>query len=503
MRQVDVRVLVVAAFVAVASGCKSDSPIDPLERASRITAASAVDIAGVVGTTAASAPAVRVTDEDGDPVSGAQVFFTVTAGSGSVNPSVAITDADGRATTAWTLGTTVQANTLKAVVGTLSPVVFTATTVAGPPTRLERFGADNQIVAVGSVVPSPLRVQVTDSFHNPVPGVAVSFSVVSGGGTIAPANAGSDAAGFVSATWTVGPTAGVQSAQAGFAGLSLLFTADTFSCVGAAAAAPCAGAGELIFIRSADNQIYRINVDGTGLTKLTSEGSHNDAAWSPEGKRIAFTRFASGSQSSDVYLMNADGSNVVRRTTGGQYYSVTWSPDGRSLTVDAPSGGDSLNVLTMSADGNGLPTVLITNAGSPSWSPDGKQIAYSHGTAYYDASQIYVSNADGTGARRATPDFSGWNWNAAWSPDGKKLSFTRCLSTCGIYAMELSSSVLTLVPSAAGSQEAEWSPDGSWLALTLYGGNTSPSIHYLPASGGNPRMIFSGAFRPSWRPPMR
>jgi Tol biopolymer transport system component len=245
--------------------------------------------------------------------------------------------------------------------------------------------------------------------------------------------------------------------------------------------------GELIFVRSADRQIYRINVDGTGLTKLTSEGSHSDAAWSPDGKRIAFIRSAIGSQTSDVYLMNADGSNIVRRTTGGQYYSVTWSPDGR--------------ILTMSADSNGLPTVLITNAGSPSWSPDGKEIAYAHGTAYYDASQIHVSNADGTSARRATPDSTGWNWHAAWSPDGKKISFTRCVSTCSIYAMELSSLVLTLV-SGAGSQEAEWSPDGKWLVLTVYGGGTG-SIDYVPSTGGTPRVIFSGGFRPSWRPPTR
>jgi len=470
-----------------------------LERAATINAASAMDFSGVVGTTAASAPAVRVTDKRGDPVSGVQVSFAVTAGGGSVSPSLVTTDADGRATVAWTLGTAVQPNTLKASVGTLSPVVFTATTVAGPPSTLERASFENQIVAVGSVVGPPLKVRVTDSYHNPVSGVSVSFSVVSGGGTIAPANAATDAAGFVSATWTVGPTEGVQSAQAQVTGASVLFTADTFRCAGATETAPCTGFGQLIFMRS-DNQVYRMNVDGQLLTKLTSEGTNDNPAWSPDGKRIAFIRrFTNAPQTSDVYLMNADGSNVVRRTTGGQYYSVTWSPDGRSLAVDAPSGGDSSNILTMSSDGDGPATVFITNAASPSWSPDGKQIAYAHGTGYYDNAQIYVRNADGTSAHRVMPDSVGWNWGAAWSPDGKKISFTRCVGSCSIYTVELSSSVVTLVSSAVGSQAASWSPDGRWLALTMYSGNT-PSINYVPSAGGNPRLILSGAFFPSWRP---
>lgn len=113
MGPVNAGVLVVA-FVAVVSGCKSDSPLEPLHRAATINAPSTVDLSGVVGTTAASAPAVRVTDKRGSPVSGVEVAFTVTGGSGSVNPSSVTTDADGRATVAWTLGTAVQTITLKA-----------------------------------------------------------------------------------------------------------------------------------------------------------------------------------------------------------------------------------------------------------------------------------------------------------------------------------------------------------------------------------------------------
>jgi Tol biopolymer transport system component len=488
MGTVRLRVLIAAFFAAAAGACKSDSPLDPVERAAHIEAASSVELSGVVGTVAASAPTVRVTDKDGDPVANAPVIFSVTVGAGSVNPSLVTTDADGRATAAWTLGTAVATQTLKASVSTLEPVVFTARAVAGPPTGLERSSGDNQIVATGSVAGSQLKARVIDSYRNPVQGVTVSFSVLSGGGTVTPA-AVSDSAGIASATWTVGPLEGVQRVEAQGAGGFVTFTADTFSC--ASQTSPCVGLGQLIFVRTTDYQIYRINADGTGLAQLTTGGAHGPPVWSPDGNRIAF---AAG----DLYIMNADGSNLKRRTTG-PFYSVAWSPDGQTLALDGPSGGDSLNISTVSADGEDVPRILKTNAAAPSWSPDGRKIAYARGTAYYDPSQIYIMNADGSDPHRATPDSTGYNGGPAWSPDGSKIAFTRCTAGCGIYALELATSALTLVSPASGSVDAKWSPDGRWLALTIYGSN-APSVNYLPASGGNPRFVASNAFGPAWRP---
>jgi len=488
MGSVSLRVLIFAVLAVATVSCKADSPLSPLQRADRVEAASVVDFSGVVGTIAGSAPTVRVTDKDGDPVGSVPVVFSVTAGGGSVNPSVVTTDADGRAAATWTLGTSASTHTLKASVGTLDPVVFTARVAAGPPVGLELDGGNNQIVAIGSVAAIPLRARVIDSYHNPVAGISVSFSIVSGGGAIVPTVV-SDSSGIATAVWTVGPLEGVQSVQARAAGVSVTFTADTFSC--ATQTAPCVGIGQLIFVRSTDSQIYRVNADGSGLTQLTTGGGHGPPAWSPDGNRIAFT-------AGDVYIMNADGSNLKRRTPG-PFYSVAWSPDGRTLALDGPSGGDSLNISTVSVDGDDVPMVLKTNAAAPSWSPDGKRIAYGRGTAYYDPTQIYFMNADGSDPHRATPDSAGFNWGPAWSPDGNKISFTRCTLTCGVYTVDLTSSSVTAVSTASGSQDARWSPDGRWLAVTIYGGNP-PSVNYVPASGGNPRTVVTNAYGASWRP---
>src|SRR5204862_1173008 len=98
-----------------------------------------------------------------------------------------ITDANGiAATPAWTLGTTAGSNTLTASIGTGNPVTFTATATAGAATQLTIHAGDTQSATVGTALATPPAVFVQDQFGNPVAGVAVTFAVTSGGGTVSP-----------------------------------------------------------------------------------------------------------------------------------------------------------------------------------------------------------------------------------------------------------------------------------------------------------------------------
>lgn len=86
-----------------------------------------------VGSAIAGGLVVKVTDAAGRPVEGASVAFAVTAGNGTTNPRIAVTDANGQATTAWTIGTIVGANEVTASVDGVSTLVtFMATGNAGP-----------------------------------------------------------------------------------------------------------------------------------------------------------------------------------------------------------------------------------------------------------------------------------------------------------------------------------------------------------------------------------
>ena len=131
--------------------------------------------------------------------------------------------------------------------------------------------------------------------------------------------------------------------------------------------------------------IYKIRVDGTGLMKLTAEGT--SPAWSPDGKTIVFRNAPM------LDTMNADGSRVrhlVEPKNSNKhlytYHAPVWSPDGRHLLLVRE---DILGILKPNADrivvvnpdGSGereVASVSFTQPDTirPSWSPDGKQIAF-------------------------------------------------------------------------------------------------------------------------------
>jgi hypothetical protein len=96
-----------------------------------------------------------------------------------------------------------------------------------PTTIAESQGTD-QSGQVGTVLPTPLSVQVTDNKGNPSPGVAVSWSVLVGGGAVSPSSSATDANGTASTQFTLGPSEGQQQAEAtvsGLAGSPVIFSA--------------------------------------------------------------------------------------------------------------------------------------------------------------------------------------------------------------------------------------------------------------------------------------
>nr|MBA3260582.1 Ig-like domain repeat protein [Gemmatimonadales bacterium] len=125
----------------------------------------------------------------------------------------------GLASATWRLGPGAGEQRVRATVGGAPLVVsFTATAISGSAGLLELVSGDGQVGGVSSALAAPLVVRVTDGLGNSVPGVTVIWSV-SGGGSIDPASGVSGEDGTVSAQRVLGPTAGLQSAQAEVEGL--------------------------------------------------------------------------------------------------------------------------------------------------------------------------------------------------------------------------------------------------------------------------------------------
>src|SRR5688572_15892800 len=93
--------LIVSALVA---GCGGKDASAPVRSLASLTGISGDQLAGTAGVALAGCPTVEARDEDGAPMAGVSVRFTITSGGGALSDTNVMTGADGRASTAWLLG---------------------------------------------------------------------------------------------------------------------------------------------------------------------------------------------------------------------------------------------------------------------------------------------------------------------------------------------------------------------------------------------------------------
>ena len=220
--------------------------------------------------------------------------------------------------------------------------------------------------------------------------------------------------------------------------------------------APDVPAGTVVFRRFLDAEqlqaaLFTIDTDGTGQRQITKPPDYAIDSlpdWSPDGEQIVFHREFTD-RPYEIYTVSADGSNeqLVDPTCPGDDEKIceetdpSWSPDGKSIAFSWAHGGlrqvrgeefiEARGIAVMAVDGSDAKLITQTKGPTstedavPIWSPDGSQIAFMRRNVTvkpYDATAIFVAKADGTGERQITP----WELNAddaSWSPDGELISF--------------------------------------------------------------------------------
>ena len=165
-------------------------------------------------------------------------------------------------------------------------------------------------------------------------------------------------------------------------------------------------------------------------------GRDSSPSWSPEGKRIAFSSNRDARKGDfifEIYVMDADGGNPQNLTNNlkdDQYPS--WSPDGKRIVFSARRDGHFENkfsitdeIYVMDADGGNQQRLTENrkNDWDPSWSPDGKRIAFSSDRkGDLENFEIYVIDADGGNQQKLTENRVD-DGSPVWSPDSKRIAF--------------------------------------------------------------------------------
>ena len=227
-------------------------------------------------------------------------------------------------------------------------------------------------------------------------------------------------------------------------------------------------------------QIYVMNPDGTGITKVSQDPNAFDALprWSPDGSELVFSRFV-GKPPLNLYRMNADGSNIVRLTNSPDTSDLfaAWTAGGRQIVftrapLNSTGAGCAAGstIWIVNSDGSGLRQLTPNSfiACMPATSPVGSKIAFSASFDQGFTFQIYTMNLDGSGLRRLSPRVTGFDFRPNWSPDGESLVFLNGpmpgvpYEAIWVMGIDGSDRHQLVLPSPSWDNPA-WSPDGRFI----------------------------------------
>jgi hypothetical protein len=189
----------------------------------------------------------------------------------------------------------------------------------------------------------------------------------------------------------------------------------------------------------------------------------------------------------DIYVMNDDGTGLTKLTTMGKCYDASFTPDAGTIYFEHDD-----DIWKMKADGSGQAN--ISNSADkveafPVVAPDGSRVAYT----YADAGriEIYTMKLDGSDAKSITS--GNFDWMPAWSADSKRIAFSSLRSfSFNIWTVGRDGGEPTQVTSFGPDRIAitpVFSPDGKQIAFSTIAAGTAWEIWVVGADGSSPHRV--------------
>jgi Tol biopolymer transport system component len=237
--------------------------------------------------------------------------------------------------------------------------------------------------------------------------------------------------------------------------------------------------------------VWRLPVDPatgepSGSPEAVVESTREDsrAAWSPDGRQVAFNSDRDGEMNIWLHSL-ADGSTRKLSSGAGGDYQPTWSPDGESIVFfSARSGNADIWVAEVSSGETRRLTEHAALDINPFFSPDGQLIAFQSDRD--GRMEAWTVKPDGTELRQVTTGGATGHF-LCWSPDSRALIHRSGGSgSPHIYSQPIDGGDPTLLPDVSSGFHLSFSPDRTLILDAI--GHKSMWVH--PMNGTAPRKIF-------------
>lgn len=217
-----------------------------------------------------------------------------------------------------------------------------------------------------------------------------------------------------------------------------------------------------------------MDADGTNVRKVFRSPAHRMfPTWSPDGKKIAYSR----PDERGIYTATSDGeAETLLVQVGEMGNHPTWSPDGTEIAFvssgGAPAPSSFLRIINV---GTGEQETLLPEElplmRSPAWSPSGDRLVFFWLSEdvwnanvlakwgffeIWDRETLYVVNRNGSGLRVLLDPDTGPNRYPAWSPWGDEILFSRGDGARNIFKVALGSGVTTQLTHLGENLVADW-----------------------------------------------
>ena len=286
-----------------------------------------------------------------------------------------------------------------------------------------------------------------------------------------------------------------------------------------AATAIGGGMGQLAFasIQNEQPQIYLINIDGTGMTKLTDmpDGACQPS-WSPDGMRLAITspclRSRDRYQGSSIWILSIDTLELIQLPTipGGGDFDPAWDPSGEKIAFTSIRDGYS-QLYVINVDGSDLEnlTARFTPHSQPVWDPRGTNLILTGERDFQ--TEILIMDSGGKDELVISVPGGQGHAHADWSKDGQFVLYERILS--GIPHLvakrfeDREEVALQICPEGPRANqpmaEGRWSPDSQWIIFETWPDGIAHNLGLMTANCTNYVELTDAStydYDPAWRP---